>query len=315
MTKLLAAFFAIATALSAGSARGAATLNPDITITGDVIRLGDLFADAGAEAKDPVAAAPSLGMRATYSAAWLKAVAREHHLAWTPGSDFDQAVVTRASRYIDADTIERRLLDAMASSIAGNDAELRLDNPAVRLLVPAEASDTLAVEGLNLDARSGRFSAYISPTRDALGAQRLRVTGRLVVEVTVAVPSHAIATNQILGAADIERIKLPRERLALDTLTDPGQLIGKSAVHALRADQPVRAGDVQEPILVHRGDLVTIELRTPSMALTAQGKALEDGGAGASIRVTNTQSKRVVDVSVEGPGLVRAGTLDKFAAR
>ena len=315
MTRSLAALFALVMALSPGAARAAVMLNPAVTITGGVVRLGDLFANAGAEAKDPVAAAPALGMRATYSAAWLRAIASEHHLAWAPASDFDQAVVTRASRYIEEDTIERRLLDAMSSSTAGNDAELRLDNPAIRLLVPAEASDALAIDGLNLDARTGRFSAFISATTDAPGAQRLRVTGRLVVEVTVAVPNRAIATNEILGRSDVEQIKLPRERLALDTLTNASQLIGKSAVHVLRADQPVRAGDVQEPILVHKGDLVTIELRTPTMELTAQGAALEDGSAGASIRVTNTQSKRVVDASVEAPGLVRAGMLDQFAAR
>ena len=315
MSKLLAALFAVAIALSMGAAHAAVTLKPEVAVTGSVVHLGDLFADAGAEARDPVAAAPALGMRATYSAAWLRAVASEHHLAWSPASDFDQASVTRASRAIDADTIAHRLLEAMAGSAAGGNAEIKLDNPAARLLIPAEAGDALAVDGLTLDPRSGRFSAFVSAPPGAPDAQRLRVSGRLVVDISVAVPSRAVAMNDVLTAADVTTITLPRSRLASDTLTAASQLIGKSAVHVLRPDQPVRAGDVQAPLLVRKGDLVTIALRTPNMELTAQGKALEDGAAGANIRVTNTQSKRVIDVTVDGPGLVRAGLLAKLAAR
>ncbi|MGH7032171.1 MAG: flagellar basal body P-ring formation chaperone FlgA [Stellaceae bacterium] len=315
MTRFLSALFALSIAVAAVSARAGVTLKPEVTVTGSVVHLGDLFADAGAAARDPVAAAPPLGMRTTYSAAWLRAIASEHHLAWSPASDFDQAAVTRAARSIEAETIAHRLLEAMAGSAAGGDAEIKLDNPAARLLVPAEAGDALAVDGLTLDARTGRFSAFVSAPPGAPEARRLRVSGRLVVEVSVAVPSRAVAMNEVLGAADIETITLPRSRLAPDTITDASQLIGKSAVHVLRPDQPVRAGDVQAPLLVRKGDLITIELRTPNMALTAQGKALEDGAAGASIRVTNTQSKRVIDVMVEGPGLGRAGLLAQLAAR
>ena len=315
MTKLLAALFALSIALSPAVAQAGVTLKPEVTVTGSVVHLGDLFADAGAAAKDPIAAAPPPGMRTTYSAAWLRAVASEHHLAWSPASDFDQAAVTRATRSIEAETIAHRLLEAMAGSAAGGDAEIKLDNPAARLLVPAEASDALAVDGLTLDARTGRFSAFVSAPPGTPDAQRLRVSGRLVVEVSIAVPSRAVAMNEVLGAADIATITLPRSRLASDTLTEASQLIGKSAVHVLRPDQPVRAGDVQAPLLVRKGDLVTIALRTPNMELTAQGKALEDGAAGANIRVTNTQSKRVIDVTVDGPGLVRASLLAKLAAR
>jgi flagella basal body P-ring formation protein FlgA len=315
MNKLLAVLCAFLIAASSGVARAGVALNPDVTVTGGVIHLGDFFTNAGADAQATVAAAPALGMRATYSAAWLGALARAHHLAWAPASEFDQAAVIRASRYIDADTIAHRLLEAMAPSIAGGDAVIHLDNPALRLLVPAEADDGVAVEGVTLDARTGRFSAFVSAPPGAADAQRLRVSGRLIVEIAIAVPNHVIAINEVLTARDIERINFPRERLALDTITDVGQLVGKSAAHMLRAEQPVRAGDVQEPVLVRKGDLVIIELRSPTMELSAQGKALEDGAAGSSIRVTNTQSNRTIDVTVTGPDLVRAGLREKFAAR
>ena len=296
------------------SGQAAPQLQPSVTVTGNVVRLGDLFSDAGAGANDAVAPAPAPGMRVTYSAAWLDAIARDHHLDWAPASDFTQATVERASRAIDAEIIAQHLLDALALP-AGTAAEIRLDNTATRLIVPAEAADDIGVEGLNFDPRSGRFSAVIAAPAGAADAQRQRVSGRLVVEIEVAAPNRAIAVNEIIGTADIERIKLPRERVPADTLTDPSQLIGKSARHLLKADQPLRAGDIEEPLVVHKGDLVTIEIRTPSMELTAQGKALDDGAMGATVRVANTQSNRTVETIAEGSGLVRAGAPNALAAR
>jgi flagella basal body P-ring formation protein FlgA len=290
-------------------------LQPSVTVTDSIIRLGDLFADAGANAEDPVAPAPALGSRITFSAAWLGAIAREHHLDWAPASDFAQSTVERASRAIGADIVAQHLLDAMATTVVNGEAEIHLDNSTSRLIVPAGASDDMSVDSLNLDEHSGRFSAYVVAPPGAADAQRLRVTGRLVIEVEIAVPNRTIAINEIISTSDVEKIKLPHERVATDALTDPSQLIGKSARHLLRADQPLRAGDVQDPLVVHKGDLVTIELLTPAMQLSTQGKALEDGAINTTVRVTNTQSNRTIDAIVTGPNLVRAGPIDKFAAR
>ena len=314
MRSFLASFVATLLLAFPLSGHAAPMLQPSVTVTGSVIHLGDLFSDAGANAGDAVAPAPAPGMRITYSAAWLDAIAREHHLEWAPASDFAQATVERASRAVGSDVIAQHLLEALALA-AGTDAEIRLDNPATRFIVPAEAADDIGVEGLNFDPRSGRFSAVIAAPAGAADAQRQRISGRLVVEVEVAAPNRAIAMNEIIGREDVEKIKLPRERIPADTITDAVQLIGKSARHLLKADQPLRAGDVEEPLVVHKGDLVTIEIRTPSMELTAQGKALDDAAMGATVRVTNTQSSRTVETTAAGPGVVHAGAPDSLAAR
>lgn len=315
MIKLLVPFFALTLLALPGSGRAQTQLQPSVTVTGDVVRLGDLFTSVGANASDPVAPAPALGTRATYTAAWLGTIAREHRLDWSPGSDFDQTIVERASRVIGADLVAQRLLKALPASAAGADAEIRLDNSNLHFLVPAEASDDMDVDGLNFDQRTGRFSAVISAPPGTANAQRQRVTGKLLIEIAIAVPNRTVAINEIIGRGDVMQIKLPRERVATDVVTDPAQLVGKSARHMLRAEQPLRAGDIQEPLVVHRGDLVTIELRTAVMQLGAQGKALEDGALGATIRVVNTQSNRTIDTIVAGANLVRAGAPDKFAAR
>jgi len=315
MIRVVFALLALLLLLAPATVRAEVRLQPSVTVTGNVIRLGDLFAGAGANANDVVAPAPALGTRATYSSAWLAAIAREHQLNWRPSSEFDQSTVERASRSLGADLIAQRLRKETAAATSDSDAQIQFDNPGLRLLVPAEASDAIDVEGFVLDPRTGRFSATISAPPGSADAQRQRVTGKLLVEVTIAVPIHNVAINEILHRDDIEQIKIPRDRLAADTLVDPTQLIGKSARRILRAEQPLRAGDVQEPLVVHKGDLVTIELRTAAMELSAQGKALEDGAAGVTIHVSNTQSNRTIDAIVTGPNLVRAAVPTNVAAR
>jgi flagella basal body P-ring formation protein FlgA len=50
--------------------------------------------------------------------------------------------------------------------------------------------------------------------------------------------------------------------------------------------------------------LVTIILKSPKMTLTAQGKALDDGSDGDTVRITNTQSNKVIEAEVTGPAKV-----------
>src|SRR6185437_12317614 len=106
---------AILLGLAPGSALADTMLLPSVTVTGDTIHIGDIFRDAGAHANDPVAPAPAPGTRVTYNAAWLGSVAREHHLAWQPSSEFDRTSVERASRIIDADAVGQRILAAAAA--------------------------------------------------------------------------------------------------------------------------------------------------------------------------------------------------------
>ena len=306
MCKLL-----VTAALLLGIAPGAAfaetMLLPSATVTGDTIHLGDIFRDAGTQAGDPVAPAPAPGTRVTYNAAWLAAVARAHRLAWQPSSQFDQTSIERASRVIDSDAVGQRILAALAADTPNSDASIKLDNPALRFVVPAEASDAMAIDGLNLDQRTGRFSVFVTAPPNSETAQRQRVSGRVVYQVTLAVPARGMSIGDIFGPADITEAKLPRERVAPDAILTPEQLVGKAARRILRTRETVRAGDIAEPIVVHKGELVTIELNTPGMQLSAQGKAVEDGAVGASIRVANTQSNRVIDAVVAGPNQVVIG--------
>lgn len=316
MIRLMSSLIAVVLAcLGAGQAAADPVLRPNTVIEGTVIHLGDLFADAGVRADDVVAPAPPPGTRTIFNAAWLSATAREHQIAWQPASTFDQATVERATRTIAADAIAARLLDEIAVRQSIDGAEIQLDNPALRFTVAAEAPDNIGVEGFTIDARSGRFSTFVvTPAGDANG-DRQRVSGRLIRMADLPVPNRPIAPGEIIGPRDIETMRLRAERVGADVVVDLREIVGKTPRRPLRAHEPLRMADIQAPVIVHKGDLVTIVLQTPTMQLTAQGKAGEDGGMGATIHVANTKSNRIIDAKVIGPNIVAVGTTAQLAAR
>jgi flagellar basal body P-ring formation protein FlgA len=316
MNRLVLWFLIAASALGmAASARAEATLRPVAVVEGSVIRIGDLFSNAGSEAADIVAPAPPPGARTIFDATWLGAAAREHHVDWRPASPFDQASVERASRVVSADRLAAALLDAVRARQPIEEGEVQLDNPALQLIVAAEAPDMIAVDSLSFDARTGRFSALISAPANGGAAERQRASGRIFRVVEVPTLNRALAPGDTIRAGDIEFLHLRADRIAGDAVADTHELVGRTPRRPLRAHEPLRAGDIQVPIVVHKGDLVTVLLETPLMRLSAQGKALEDGAMGAAIRVANTKSNRVIDAVVTGPNLAAVAAAAQLAAR
>jgi flagella basal body P-ring formation protein FlgA len=304
MVRRLAVLLGAAMLLGTPVAAAAPALRASVTVSAPIVRLGDLFVDAGKDAAVEIAPAPDAGQRTTYDARWLAAIAKEHHLAWMPGSDYDQVVVERASRAIGSDTIVSKLLAAIATTQPVDNAVIQLDNGGPRLIVPAEADDSVTIDGLTIDPRSGRLSALISAPAGDANAPRQRVVGRLFFQVDMPVLNRSLSPGETITADDLGHRLMRRDQVGPDAVTDASALIGKTPRRALRADDMVRSGDVQVPIIVHKNDLVTIILDTPSLHLSTQAKALDDGAMGAAIRVSNTSSNRVVDAIVRGANTV-----------
>jgi flagella basal body P-ring formation protein FlgA len=315
MSRFVLCFLAAAALVASASARAETTLKPVAAVQGSVIRIGDLFSDASSHAGDVVAPAPPPGARTIFDAQWLAAAAREHHVDWQPVSRFDQAAVERASRLVAADAVTAALLDEIRARQPLDDGEIQLDNPALRLAVAAEAADTIGIEGLTVDARTGRFSALISAPANDADAERQRVSGRVFRLLKVPTLNRTVAPGETIRAGDVAFLRLRADRIAGDVVAELGELVGRTPRRPLRAHEPLRAGDIQVPIVVHKGDLVTVFLETPLMRLSAQGKALEDGAMGAAIRIANTKSNRIIDAVVTGPNLAAIAAAAQLAAR
>jgi len=125
----------------------------------------------------------------------------------------------------------------------------------------------------------------------------------------VPVLTHRMLHGEVIGQASVEWTQVPADRLQPDVIVRAEDLVGKTPRRGLAAGVPVRMGQLRLPVVVRKGGLVTLILKSPRMMLTARGRALMDASRGDAVRVVNTQSHTVVEglVVAAGQVVVRPG--------
>ena len=288
-------------------------LHQNVEVTGNYVRLGDLFTDAGDMAEAIVAYAPAPGKRAIFDARWLYRVARNHRLAWRPITLRDRAVVRRFSHTIGRQEIEDHILAMLMELGVDADMQVVLSNRMMRLHVPGDADASMAVDDLMYDARTGRITAMVTAPAGDPAAQRVRVTGRVHRMRELPVLARRMTSGEVIGKSDLKWTRVRTDRLQQDVIFDSAELIGRVPLRPLRAMVPLRASDVRRPIVVAKGSVVTMVLRRPGMLLTAKGLALDSGSKGDTIKVSNTHTSLVVDAEVVSTNTVTVRPASRVA--
>ena len=301
---LMALIFALpakSAEISAGSntALERVVLRQNVMVNSSTIMLGDLFEGTGDQAAIAVAYAPEPGRRGIFDANWLYRVAHAYGLKWKPMSLKQQVIVKRETVTIDREEIEDHILAALIDKGVESDMTVALSNRSMRLYVPTSADASVLVENVSYDERTRRFSAYVSTP----GSKVVRVTGRVQRMLNLPVLNRRVLKNEMIRAEDVKWIRTPSDRVQQDIVMHIDDLVGKTPKRGLRAGSPIRSSDVRRPILIKKGSLVTMILKTPLMTLTSQGKAVENGSDGDVIRITNTQSNKIVQAVVTGSGV------------
>lgn len=280
------------------------TLNSKARVNGQYVLLDDMFTNTGENGNIPVAYAPAAGKKAIFDARWLYKVARKYKLNWAPLSNRVQIVVERISQRISKDVIEAEIMMALADLGADPDLKINLRNRSLRLYVPGDEQVEIGIENAAYNERNHRFSVVVVAPANEPSAQRIRVTGRLERMTEIPVFNRRILSNQIIRERDINWINVRSNRLQRNTITDASDLIGKSPRRGIREGVPIRVSMVRYPVLVKKGSLVTISLKSGLMSLTSKGKALQNGSSGDAIRILNTKSNAIIEAEVIGPGRV-----------
>lgn len=141
-----------------------------------------------------------------------------------------------------------------------------------------------------------------------LARQKDRVLRNIPVRVDVEALADTVVTLQqinygeLISAADVvlqKREITYNSHLAARTIDE---VVGKKSRTTLRANQPVRADQVERVPLVKSGQIVTIVAENDVMKISVSGKARSSGAEGDMIRVQNLTSlkeipARVIDAS------------------
>jgi flagella basal body P-ring formation protein FlgA len=291
-------------ATSTSKAAAAIEVRKTILVNGPIVTLADLFSHIDERGAKAVFRAPDPGKTGTVSVSRIIAVGRKNGIHDIAMPSFAAVSVTRSSRKIEIDDlkalIRARLDRGRKSASDTSELEIALKSKSEVLHFPSHLKDPLDLVTFNWSRQSGKFTAIIG-----LGdANRFTIKGsaRFMTEITV--PKHTIPAGTLISADDLETKRLAATRLRRRDAARFEDVVGKSPVRRLRTGSPIYQRDLEAPKVIRRNQIVTILLKAPGLMLRAEGKALADAATGEAVKIMNTQSKRIIHATVEGPGLV-----------
>ncbi|MGF6690062.1 flagella basal body P-ring formation protein FlgA [Metapseudomonas resinovorans] len=160
-------------------------------------------------------------------------------------------------------------------------------------------------------------SVRAAPGSDPLVRQRLEVscpagqpgwpvavlsTPRVALPMLVA--KEVLARGQTLGATQLKLEMQELGKARQGFYQAPAMVDGMTAKRRIRANQLITPALLASPLLVKRGQRVTIQASHEGIVAATQGEAQANGRQGDLIRVKNLSSQKSLDAKVLGDGVV-----------
>ena len=291
-------------ALAHSTLAHSASLRSMTTLEAPMVRIADLFDDAGPGGARVLGPSPAPGNRIVVEAAQLGAIARQFGVDWRPSSVTDRVVLDRPGRPLPREAVFNALHDAL--SLLGAAADLDIEMPGFTApLIPQEAEAHTSVDQLDYDAGSGRFTALLTVTADGMAVNRERVSGHISEMMDLPVLPHRVAVGAVIEAGDTRMTRVRADLVRGEVARVPEQMVGYTLRRSVPPGQPVALADLVRPSAIVKGARVVVELDAPGLTLVAQGVALENGALGERIAVLNPATRATLDAQVIGPMRVR----------
>lgn len=283
----------------------AATTRGEVLLQGSNVTLGDLFLNAGDKAGMIVAASPAPGQKATYDVTALNQIARSSGFDWKPENTYERVVVTRDSNSLNVAKIKELVTAELAKAAPSKDLDVALDNQTLEVHRAKDEPLNYHFSELKYDPIKSRFETNLIVDRAGTNdAEVIKVTGRAMLMVQVAILNHGVAAGDIVGEHDVEWSRVAVDKAGADAVTESSRLVNTESRRTMPAGSVLRLRDLRGAKMVAKGSIITIAVETANMSLTTQGRAMADGAMGDTIQVINTQSNRAVDAVVIGSGKV-----------
>ncbi len=138
-------------------------------------------------------------------------------------------------------------------------------------------------------------------------AWSLFVPARVSVNRPVVVMAVSRNRGATLDKADLALESRDLATLPGGYLTDIEELVGMQLRRTASAGMVMLPGIAAAPELVQRGERVVLQAAGGAIAVQVEGEALASGALGERVRVRNLATRRVVEGTVGGEGLVIMG--------
>lgn len=190
---------------------------------------------------------------------------------------------------IPADKIRLTLVNWVEPVLPEGQARLALRSEA-ELVARAAATGTL----------TGQVDLFV----DGEPRATLRPRALVAVSVPAVVAREGLAKGDLVLSGQIEEVEIELSRLPDGALRSAAEAVGQQAVRPVAPGAPLKRSDLTAPLLVRRGDKLTLVAEVGPVVLSVPAVAQGEGAAGETVRVLNVQSGRTVEAVIREQGLV-----------
>ncbi len=132
----------------------------------------------------------------------------------------------------------------------------------------------------------------------------LYVPVSISIQKEIAVATRELSRGQVLTHKDVRLEERDVAPLRRGYFQSQEEVIGKKLKRSIRMSDPITPPKITTPVAVKRGSKVMILASTGAIQVRMNGKALDNGSVGERIKVENQNSRREIEATVVGPGMV-----------
>lgn len=206
----------------------------------------------------------------------------------------------------------RELVVTRLASLSGvnrHELVIRFSDRDEAQLAVSSMADRFEIEPLSTEVL-GRVPLSIRRLRGDQVIETVRVQADVSRRMLAVVARGGIARGQTFAPSDVEVREVMLTSARGEPATDPRAVIGQVAAAVLRADTVIYPEHVQSPLMVRRGELVTVRALAGGLSVRTVARAMDDGPLGQQIQVRNERSRQTFLVQVTGPQQVVVDTDD-----
>lgn len=144
--------------------------------------------------------------------------------------------------------------------------------------------------------KPGRNTLSVSCTPDS--TWRIFMTAHVKLFTFVLISKRPLSKGHLIQKNDVLLKKINVTNLRSAYLTRPDTAINKVLKRRINEGSVISVNNLSEPILIKRGDSVTILAKTNGFEISMKGTALVNGGQGDKIKVRNTRTKKVIQATI-----------------
>lgn len=122
----------------------------------------------------------------------------------------------------------------------------------------------------------------------------------------VATASRNMQRGEVISESDLTTEVIDVSNYRMGFALTPDALVGKELKSAINKGEAFRNSALDSPLVIRRGDTVSMESTVGEISVKTNGTAISDGRIGQQIRVKNLQSARVINAKVVASGRVQS---------